>query len=72
MKYKEFKAWCNDRTCDGCWSSATAIYCINVINHIDSLPFWKREKQWRLVCGLDNIIENVVNPINEKMKEMYK
>ena len=71
MKYKQFRAWCNDRACDGCWSSGTAIYCLNIINTIENLPFWKRERKWRSVCETDDIINKVVIPINNKIKEIY-
>jgi len=43
MKYKEFSSWCNERACDGFWGLETAIVCIDIINRIQSKPFWKRE-----------------------------
>lgn len=68
MTYKEFVAWCNERACDGCWSANTAIYCIEVMEKINALPFWKRKKEWLKV---KNIIEtDVVAVINAKIQEM--
>lgn len=66
MKYKEFVAWCNQRACDGCWSMETALYCIVIMRKIDSLPFWKREKEWRKIK--DEVEKNVVSVIDAKIK----
>ena len=52
----------------GCWSANTAIYCIEVMEKINALPFWKRKKEWLKV---KNIIEtDVVAVINAKIQEM--
>ena len=66
MKYKEFFQWCNERACDGCWSSATAIYCIDIITKINKLPLWKREKEWQKISEF--VVDNVVKVIDEKRK----
>lgn len=68
MKYKEFVNWCNDRACDGCWSANTAIYCIKVMDKINSMPFWKRKKEWLKVK--DEIERDVVSVINAKIQEL--
>lgn len=68
MTYKEFVSWCNDRACDGCWGMATAVYCIEVINNINSLPFWKRKKAWLKVK--DTIETDVVSVINAKIQAL--
>lgn len=68
MKFKEFKDWCNQRACDGCWSRETAIYCIALYNTVQAFPFWKREKMWRERYEKDTV-EKVVNVIEAKMKE---
>ena len=47
MTYKEFKKWCNDRASDGCWDMLTAMTCIDLIEEIKKVPFWKREKVWK-------------------------
>lgn len=65
MTYKEFRAWCNDRACDGCWSITTAIFCRDIIKEIEAVPFWKKEKAWREVSEF--IEKEVVEVINEKI-----
>jgi len=67
MKFKEFVNWCNDRACDGHWSSSTAIFCIDIVCGIRKKPFWSREKEWKKVSEL--IINGIVNPINERIVE---
>ena len=47
MKYKEFKKWCNERACDGCWSLKQAQFCIDVMKYIDCHWFWQRERVWK-------------------------
>ena len=66
MKYKEFFQWCNERACDGWWSGATAIYCIDIITKINKLPLWKREKEWQKISEF--VVDNVVKVIDEKRK----
>ena len=66
MTFKQFKAWCNDRAADGCWSMATAIYCIDVIRKIQKQPFWKRNKEWLQVK--DFIETEIVSVINDKIE----
>ena len=65
MTFKEFNGWCNNRACDGCWSSDTAIYCIELVRKINALPFWKREKAWNEVR--DFVEKEIVQVIEEKM-----
>ena len=47
MKYKEFKKWCNERACDGCWSLKQAQFCIDVMKYIDCHWLWQRERVWK-------------------------
>lgn len=47
MKFKEFVNWCNERACDGCWGTLTAMTCIDLIKEIRKAPFLKREKIWK-------------------------
>lgn len=68
MKFKEFVKWCNYRAADGCWSIATAKFCIDIINTIREQPFWKREKFWKSEYE-EMIVRDIVKPIEEKMKE---
>lgn len=70
MTYKEFFAWCNDRAADGCWGIETAIYCIDIINQIRKEPFWKREKKWKELNEKYTIVEDIINPINNKINEI--
>lgn len=69
MTYKEFKAWCNDRACDGMWGMRNALICVDVIETVNSKPLWKREKEWRKAKE-DCNIEKMVNAINEKIMEV--
>ena len=69
MKFKEFSDWCNQRACDGCWSMATAIYCIDICSVINSYSFWKREKIWKEQYE-EHVVRDIVEVINEKRREM--
>lgn len=69
MTYKEFVAWCNDRTCDGCWGMLTAAVCIDIIQKMQSTPFWKRKKKWKEYEH--QVVTEIVNPTNEKIREVY-
>ena len=70
MKYKEFVDWCYDRACDGCWSYNTAVYCLEVVDRINSLPFWKRKKEWLKVK--DSIERNIVSVINARIQTFMR
>ena len=67
MTYKEFYRWCNDRASDGCWGLTEAIACIDVIDIMQSTPFWRRKKKWKEFEQY--VVANFVNPTNEKIKE---
>lgn len=66
MTFKEFKDWCNQRTCDGCWSMQTAMYCIDLYAYIDSFAPWKKEKIWKAEYE-DKVVNEIVNVINAKI-----
>lgn len=69
MKFKEFVNWCNERACDGCWGMLVAIACINLINEIMKIQFWKREKIWKENYERQ-VLEEIINPIEKKLEEM--
>ena len=68
MKFKEFINWCNERACDGCWGMLEAIACINLINEIMKIQFWKREKIWKENYE-QQALKEIINPI-EKREEV--
>ena len=68
MTFKEFVEWCNDRAGDGCWGMIEAMTCIDIISNIRKLPFWKRKKEW--MEKEQQILDEIVNPINRKIQEM--
>ena len=71
MTFKEFMDWCNRRACDGCWSLGHAVACLDIIKDVRSKPFWKREKYWK--NHYENmVIEQIVNPINQRIEESEK
>lgn len=71
MTFKEFNKWCNERACDGCWGFVTAASCIAIVDELNKVPFWKREKIWKRDYE-NSIVNNVVIPINNKMKEVLE
>lgn len=71
MTYKEFIEWCSDRCFDGCWSSKTAMYCLQIRDIINGEHFWKREKLWKKEYE-QMIVTNIVNVIDKKRNEINK
>lgn len=67
MTFKQFRQWCNDRACDGCWGIKEAMYCIELIDNMNKIPFWKRNKVWKKIKP--KVLYAVVNPINQKIQE---
>ena len=63
MTYKQFKQWCNERACDGCWGMQVALLCIDVMKEINRLPFWKREKVWKQIEH--RMLVEVITPTNK-------
>lgn len=47
MKYKDFLDWCNDRATDGGWTLQLATECIKIIEELQNIPWWKRNKVWK-------------------------
>lgn len=65
MTFKEFESWCNDRAADGCWGIVTAITCIELVDRLRKVPFWKREKVWREQYE-NQVINGIVIPIDKR------
>jgi len=72
MTFKQFVAWCNDRACDGCWGPITAMTCVGIIERVRKSPFWKREKVWQSLNTECEIIKEIVEPVNEKIRRDNK
>ena len=70
MTFKEFAEWCNDSACDGRLGMIEAMTCIDIISNIRKLPFWKRKKAW--IEKEQQVLDEIVNPINRKIKEMNR
>lgn len=70
MIYRQFRAWCNKRAADGCWSMNTAMFCINIVGEMEKIPFWKREKVWKEKYE-EEINRDVIEPIEKKMFDVY-
>lgn len=67
MSFAEFKDWCNQRCCDGCWGSYEAMTCMQIGTTIQSLPFWKRKKAWKEIR--DEIVVKIIEPTNKLIEE---
>lgn len=52
-------------------SKLEAIACINLINEIMKIQFWKREKFWKENYE-QQVLEEIINPIEKKLEEMIK
>ena len=68
MTFKEFRKWCNQRACDGCWGIVTASACISIMKSSQSVPFWRREKVWKREFE-NSAVNEIVIPIENKIKE---
>lgn len=71
MRYGEFVDWCNRRAANGEWGANEAIKGIATMEIIRKEPFWRREAVWQNYYAPD-IIFNIVQPINEMLKEKGK
>lgn len=67
MTFKQFKQWCNDRACDGCWGHKDALCCIELIQNMMKIPWWKRNKTWKKIET--QVLYAVVTPINQMIQE---
>ena len=70
MTYKQFRQWCNERACDGCWGHDTAVCCIRILDDMQKIPFWRRKKTWKKIET--RVLYAVVNPVNQKIQEMRR
>lgn len=67
MNFREFRRWCNDRACDGCWSLDVEKFCIGLLDNMQKIPFWKKRKAWNKIKN--GVIHAVVIPTNIKIQE---
>ena len=68
--YRQFRKWCNDRACDGCWSSDVAAACIRILDFMQNLPWYRRRKFWGRISI--PVMDSIVGPINRKIEEVRK
>ena len=68
MTFKQFKRWCSDRACDGCWGYEEALFCCELIRDMMKIPWWKREKVWKKIEI--QVLASIVTPTNQKRQEM--
>ena len=71
MKFREFVLWCNQRAADGCWGMLEAMVCVDIIETVRKERFWRREKFWKENYA-DDVLEQIVNPIEKKIEEMVR
>ena len=71
MKFREFVSWCNQRAADGCWGMLEAMVCIDIMEKVRQERFWRREKFWKENYA-DDVLEQIVNPIEKKIEEMVR
>lgn len=70
MTFKEFVTWCADRACDGRWGSWDAIVCIDIMHEVNSIPWWRFKKRKAAWAKYEpRVVQELVNPINAKIKE---
>ena len=67
MTYRQFREWCNERACDGCWSRDVAEACIAIMDVMRGLPWYRRRKFWNVISF--SVMDNIVGPINRKIEE---
>ena len=64
MTYQEFKAWCNERACDGQWDSIEAMACcLNIIEEVDKIKvkgLFKKKATERAREDAFNLIKEVL------------
>lgn len=71
MKFREFVSWCNQRAADGCWGMLEAMVCIDIMEKVKQERFWRREKFWKEKYA-DDVLEQIVNPIEKKIEEIVR
>lgn len=70
MTLNQFRAWCNQRACDGCWSENVALFCIELLRNMEKIAWWRRRKVWGEISV--GVMASVVGPINRKIEEARK
>ena len=70
MSFKQFFRWCDERAHDGCWGMLEALICLDILDEILKLPFWKRKKKWREYEH--DVVAQIVEPTNAKIRELME
>ena len=66
MTFKQFKLWCGDRVCDGRWSFDDAKFCVDLLDDMNQIPWWRRKRTWKKIEN--KVVFAVVTPTNKKFK----
>ena len=74
MKYKEFKKWCNEIACDGCWSLKQAQFCIDVMKYIDCHWFCPKQRlsQLKWLYKEHNDLWNILKDMEKDSFNTFK
>lgn len=70
MTFKQFLRWCDERAHDGCWGMLEALICLDILDEMRKLPFWKRKKKWREYER--DVVTQIVEPTNTKIRELME
>lgn len=70
MRFRQFVRWCERRSQEGTLGHVDTVRCLQIINEMYFVPFWKRNKAWHNEYE-EYVLKRIVNPIDE-MRRYFK
>lgn len=70
MRFRQFVKWCERRSQEGMLGRVETVRCLQIINEMWCVPFWKRNKAWHNEYE-EYVLKRIVNPIDE-MRRNFK
>lgn len=71
MRFRQFVRWCERRAQEGMLGRVETIKCLQIINEMNFVPFWKRNRAWHNEYE-EYVLKRIVNPIDEMRKYLKR
>lgn len=71
MRFRQFVRWCERRSQEGMLGHVETIKCLQIINEMAFVPFWKRNRAWHNEYE-EHVLKKIVNPIDEMRRNLKR
>ena len=71
MRFRQFVRWSERRAQEGMLGRVETLRCLQIINEMYFVPFWKRNRAWHNEYE-EYVLKRIVNPIDEMKRNLKR